>query len=265
MDKFVNFFLGKLWELIASVVFAMLATFLIHIRQLHPSLLAIILFFIALGAMKLVRFLQYRRESMLVESLREMRDKKPESSLIDDFKLAKVSWGLWYAGTNIRADKVLDLGRTKGRVLLLSPSRTNEALQRVVTESKTEFEEVVSDIIYTAKHAIKGGFKTGFHTKYIGRSFTIYDIEPSRNRFGELVPDSHKAWIVVKHLEPGVGAGERGMDRIYKNTDEQKFNEYFDEFQEVWDKRAKVILDKGIVVTKQHHFEVSNIIDDTRA
>jgi hypothetical protein len=180
----------------------------------------------------------------LQRKLEQSSDKPIEQTFEDDLKVAKIGWGLWYTGTKIMADKSLNAGVIK-RVLLLNPDPNNEALKQIVRESDTNIEGVLTDIRTLTEEIAKLNRHLGmqinirWYEEYRPQSFTIFDTDPVKDKKGHLEPSSPNAWIVVKYLEPLVGAGHRKLDRVFKATHPERFNAYFELYKRIWTQAKK--------------------------
>lgn len=187
-----------------------------------------------------------------------------ERGLLDDFKSAKVAWGLWFAGTNIKIDKVLDED-IEGRILLLKPYKSDRNLQEVSRRAEVSLLDIIKDVeTLTEKALSTNRFQVGWRSAYPCYSLTIFDSNPTKGKSGEIIPSSDSAWIVIKYLDPKVGAKERTIQRIYKETQLKKFEGYFEEYQRIWDNRDKLKLENGSIIVEtedgqQHTYGKRNL------
>lgn len=200
---------------------------------------------------------QLRARIELLESTQTTR----EPTLTEDFDKAKVVWGYWFAGTKIRADKVLEKeipgrGKIKDRALLLRPD--TEAFAGICQTAECPEDEVGHDIESLIKHilTLNSGIEPRVSSERRDWSLSILDSNPIVDDKGKLIPNSDNAWIVYKSLDPKVGAGERRLRRIEKREEPSVFDGFLKEFVRMWDVAAKVALDKyGVPIIVQESLE----------
>lgn len=260
MDKVFEFLWGKVEELIAIGVWALMSALILTLSHWNPIVIFLVLFAFGLVVVKSLRVFQIKKEDKIAHAIQLIanRPSQPKPNLLDDFKVSGVIWALWYTGNTARSEKVFDIKTAKGKVLLLKPG--TEFLAWVANRAGNPKEELVTDILYVARHALMGKYDVGFNSERVDYSFTMFDPTPTHNIRGELVPNSEHAWMTIQQFEPDVAAGERRTEKIYRSKEEQKYDGYLKEFEKFWKRRSLVELnDNEKIVCEGTCWEVNNI------
>lgn len=151
---------------------------------------------------------------------------------------SEVVWGLWYTGDGMRADKLLGSGKIK-RILLLNPSMKNQSIEKNASVVDSTPSTVRSEINLVKNEITRYQIPYRYYDNFRRESFTIFDPTPIQNESGEFTPNSKNAWICTVH--PSYSLSRDQWPRFkYENKgkDKRVFDNYFREFEDIWDNRS---------------------------